>query len=77
MDEIFNSAKQQMDTYSQKFGSILPKHENATLGCWGCGFSCMGSCLGSCIGGCFASCIGFCNATCIGTCRYSCFGGAF
>lgn len=65
MDEIFNFAKQQMSTYSDRFGAVNPMQQDIA---WGCHSLCSGSCSGKCSGGCTGMCSGGCNHTCHHAC---------
>lgn len=67
MDEIFNFAKQQMSTYSDRFGAVNPMQQDIAWGCNGCTARCAGNCSGGCQGGCHHGC----NHTCYHACDSS------
>lgn len=72
MDEIFNFAKQQMSTYSDRFGAVDPMQQDVA---WGCQKnSCSTSCYGFCVGGCKNSCSGGCKNSCKHACESFGFG---
>ena len=77
MDEIFNFAKQQMSTYTDRFGAINPMQQDITWGCNGsCYGTCSAGCAASCAGSCKVSCTHGCQGGCVGTCYHACdFGG--
>lgn len=69
MDEIFNFAKQQMSTYSDRFGNVNPMQQNIAWSCIGCQGTCSGGCVGGCVGSCMGDCMGNCKGDCMGSCR--------
>ena len=73
MDEIFNFAKQQMSTYSDRFGAINPMQQDIAWGCqYGCSGSCYGSCSGQCSGMCGHACGTSCSNGCSNSCKHAC-----
>lgn len=71
MDEIFNFAKQQMSTYSDRFGAVNPMQQDIA---WGCKSLCSGSCSGSCSTSCSGSCAFGCSGRCSSACSVTCLG---
>lgn len=69
MDEIFNFAKQQMNTYANRFGAVDPMQQDVA---WGCSSLCIGQCHGMCGGTCGSSCSHSCSGSCSGGCQNSC-----
>lgn len=69
MDEIFNFAKQQMNTYANRFGAVDPMQQDVA---WGCQHGCSKSCYGSCVTGCEGSCSRICQNSCHSGCQNSC-----
>lgn len=71
MDEIFNFAKQQMSTYSDRFGAVNPMQQDIA---WGCNSLCTGSCSARCMIGCEGSCNSGCQNSCNRACESFGFG---
>ena len=68
MDEIFNFAKQQMSTYSDRFGAVNPMQQDIA---WGCKSLCVGGCSGSCTSSCSNRCRNGCSDTCYHACDFA------